>query len=240
MDFSTETRVGQIALANPASRRILEDAGIDYCCGGGKSLREACMHADVPAEEILNRLQQQSESAGPEEAQWAAAPLADLTRHIQDHHHQYVRDSIPRIRTLLSKVRERHAANHPEIGRIEGLFSEVAREMLMHMQKEEHVLFPYIDAVERSANGNGPLEPPFFQTVKNPIHMMMREHDAAGELVRQIRVASSEYKPPTDACTTFRATYQELQQFEEDLHLHVHLENNILFPRAVELEARVL
>src|SRR5579885_2746391 len=197
MDFSTETRVGQIALANPASRRILEDAGIDYCCGGGKSLREACMHADVPAEEILNRLQQQSESAGPEEAQWAAAPIEDL-------------------------------------------FSEVAREMLMHMQKEEHVLFPYIDAVESSANGNGPLEPPFFQTVKNPIHMMMREHDAAGELVRQIRVASSEYKLPTDACTTFRATYQELQQFEEDLHLHVHLENNILFPRAVELEARVL
>lgn len=108
--------------------------------------------------------------------------------------------------------------------------------MLMHMQKEDQILFPYIDSLERSAASHHPLDPPFFKTVRNPIHTMMREHDSAGELVRQIRQATNDYVPPSDACTSFKAAYQELRQFEEDLHLHVHLENNILFPRAVELE----
>jgi len=105
------------------------------------------------------------------------------------------------------------------------------------MQKEEQILFPFIDSLERAANGNGAVEPPFFQTVKNPIYSMMKEHDSAGELVRQICAASGGYKAPTDACTSYQAAYQGLEEFEKDLHLHVHLENNILFPRAVELEA---
>jgi regulator of cell morphogenesis and NO signaling len=112
--------------------------------------------------------------------------------------------------------------------------------MIMHMQKEEQILFPYIEALERAADGKGILEPPFFQTVKNPIHAMMKEHDAAGEWVRQIRKASAEYATPADACTSYKALLQELQQFEIDLHQHVHLENNILFPRAVELEGAVV
>jgi regulator of cell morphogenesis and NO signaling len=107
----------------------------------------------------------------------------------------------------------------------------------MHMQKEEQILFPYIDAVERAASGNGAVEPPFFQTVKNPIYSMMKEHDNAGEIVRRIRAASAEYTAPADACTSYQAAYQALAEFERDLHLHVHLENNILFPRAVEMEA---
>ena len=239
MDFNNETRVKEIALANPAARRILEDAGLDYCCGGGKSLQEACLHADVPAEEILQRLRENSESVGPEETEWSSAPVSNLTRHIRERHHQYVREAIPRVRALLAKVREAHGAKHREIEEIEKLFGDVAREMLMHMQKEEQSRYPYIDALERSANGNGPVEPPFFQTVRNPIHMMMREHDAAGELVKRIRRASAEYNVPEDACTSNMAAYQELREFEADLHRHVHLENNILFPRAVELEAAV-
>ena len=239
MNFSTETRINEIALSNPAARRVLEDAGVDYCCGGGKSLQDACLHAGVTADEILERLRQNSQLAGPADTEWTKASLAELTLHIRERHHQYVRDSIPRVRALLAKIRERHGAKHREIGEIEKLFGDVAREMTAHMQKEEQILFPYIDALERSASGNGSVEPPFFQTVRNPIHAMMKEHDSAGELVRQIRRASNEYKPPADACTTYQATYQELHQFEEDLHLHVHLENNILFPRAVELEAAV-
>ena len=239
MDFNNETRVKEIALANPAARRILEDAGLDYCCGGGKSLQEACLHADVPAEEILQRLRENSESVGPEDTEWSSAPVSNLTRHIRERHHQYVREAIPRVRALLAKVREAHGAKHREIEEIEKLFGDVAREMLMHMQKEEQILFPYIDALELSVNGSGPVEPPFFQTVRNPIHMMMREHDAAGELVKRIRRASAEYNVPEDACTSYKAAYQELREFEADPHQHVHLENNILFPRAVELEAAV-
>jgi len=240
MNFNDQTRVKEIALANPAARRILEDAGVDYCCGGGKSLQEACLRANVSAEMILRRLQASSEHAGSGESVWMKAPLAELTCHIRERHHGYVRDVIPRLRGMLAKVREKHGSNHREIDEIEKLFNEVAREMLMHMQKEEQILFPYIDALERSASGKGAIEPPFFRTVRNPIYAMMQEHDAAGELVRKIHAASNDYQAPADSCTTFMATYQELKQFEEDLHLHVHLENNILFPRAVEMEAATI
>lgn len=237
MNFNVETRVSEIAVSNMEARRILEDAGVDYCCGGGKSLHEACLRADVSAEIILRRLQENSDQARPDESGWTKAPFSALTQHIVEHHHGYVRDVIPRLRGMLAKVREKHGSNHREVSEIEKLFGDVAREMLMHMQKEEQILFPYIVALERSANGAGALEPPFFQTLRNPIYSMMQEHDAAGELVRKIRAASNGYQAPADGCTTFKAAYQELHRFEEDLHLHVHLENNILFPRAVELEA---
>ena len=237
MNFNTETRVNEIALSDPGARRILEDAGVDYCCGGGKSLQDACMRANVPAEVVLEQLRQNTRKTETEERGWKDAPLAELTRHIRVHHHGYVRDVIPRLRGMLAKVREKHGSKHREVGEIEKLFGDVAREMLMHMQKEEQILFPYIDALERAAGGQHAIEPPFFLTVRNPIYSMMKEHDAAGELVRQIRAAGNAYRAPEDACTTFQAAYRELEQFEKDLHLHVHLENNILFPRAVELEA---
>jgi regulator of cell morphogenesis and NO signaling len=240
MNFSNETKVKDIALANPEARKILEDAGVDYCCGGGKSLHDACMHADVSAEEILKRLRENSELVRPDEKAWTSAPLADLTRHIREKHHRYVREAITRIRTLLEKVKAKHGENHPEIAEVRELFIEVGQEMITHMQKEEQILFPYIDALERSTTGNGSLEPPFFQTVRNPIHAMMKEHDSAGELVRQIRKATGDYTPPADACTSYQALYQDLREFEADLHQHVHLENNILFPRAVEMEAAVV
>lgn len=237
MTFSTETRVREIALFDTRARRVLEDAGVDYCCGGSKSLRDACLEADVPADEIVDRLRKSRELTSPTDAAWNSAPLGELTRHIRDRHHQYVRESIPRVRALLAKVREKHGAKHLQIEEIERLFGVVAREMTAHMQKEEQVLFPYIEALERSANGEGPIEPPFFRTVRNPIQMMMKEHAAAGDMVQQIRKASTNYTPPADACTSFQAAFQELREFEEDLHLHVHLENNVLFPRAVDLEA---
>jgi regulator of cell morphogenesis and NO signaling len=237
MKFSSETKVKDIALSNPAARQILEDAGLDYCCGGGNSLQEACLQADTSAEETLNRLHENNENASPDEANWMAAPLSELTRHIREKHHQYVREAVPRMQGLLEKVATKHEKNHPEIEDIRNLFTEVGKEMIMHMQKEEQILFPYIDALDRAANAHGSVEPPFFQTVKNPIYAMMKEHDAAGELVKQIRGLSSEYTPPVDACTSFKALYEGLKEFEADLHQHVHLENNILFPRAVEAEA---
>ena len=240
MNFNDETKVKDIALSNPAARQILEDAGLDYCCGGGKSLHEACLPADVPAEEILKRLRENSKHGSPDEASWASAPLVDLTGHIRDRHHRYVREAIARLQPLLDKVEAKHGKSHSEIADIRRLFTEVGREMIMHMQKEEQILFPYIDALEKATNAHSSVEPPFFQTVRNPIHAMMKEHDAAGELVRQIRKASSEYTAPTDACTSYKALYQDLREFEADLHQHVHLENNILFPRAVEMETGVV
>lgn len=236
MDFNVETKTKDIALSNPQARQVLENAGLDYCCGGDSSLHEACLHANVSPEEILNRLQENAKHALPDDRNWMAAPLNELTRHIRETHHRYVRDAIPRTRVLLDKVAAKHASNHAELSDIGSLFADVGREMVMHMQKEEQILFPYIDALERAASVHESIEPPFFQTVKNPIHHMMQEHDAAGDSVRRIRALTSQYTPPDDACTSFKALYEALKAFEADLHQHVHLENNILFPRAVELE----
>jgi len=236
MNCSSETTVKKIALSNPGAKRILEEAGVDYCCGGGQSLHDACAHSDVSAEEILKRLQENREQVGPEDTNWTSAPLGELTRHIVEKHHRFVREAIPQLRALLAKVKEKHGANHPEIAEIEKHFLDLGHEMTMHMQKEEMILFPYIEALARSAQGNETLEPPFFQAVRNPIQAMMKEHDAAGELLHAMRAASRGYVLPADACMSYGELYASLVAFEADLHTHVHLENNILFPRAVEME----
>ncbi len=240
MNVSGDTKVKEIVLSNPAAARVLEDAGVDYCCGGNKSLHDACLHANVSAEEILKRLRENSEQVSPADINWVSAPLADVTRHLREKHHRYVREAIPRVQALAAKVKSKHGAKHPELAEIEALFTRVGQEMIMHMQKEEQVLFPYIDAMEKASLGQGTVEPPFFRTVKNPVHTMMQEHDAAGDIVKQIRKASSEYAPPSDACPSFQTLYHDLQQFEADLHQHVHIENNILFPRAVDMEPKIL
>src|SRR5215475_9347942 len=146
MVFNSQTKIKDIALANPAARQVLEDAGLDYCCGGGKSLHEACFHANVAPQEILNRLRENAKDTGPEDLNWMAARLCQLTRHIRETHHAYVRGAIPRTRALLDKVATKHGRNHPELVVIGKLFAEVGREMILHMQREEQILFPYIEA----------------------------------------------------------------------------------------------
>lgn len=240
MSFTGRTKVRDIAVANPGAKKILEDAGVDYCCGGEKSFDEACMRAGVSAEEILRRLQANGKAAGAAEANWSSARLGDLTRHIVEKHHQYVRGSIPRVIRLLAKVKAKHGAKHPELAAIETEFLGLGQEMYAHMQKEEQILFPYVEKLERATEGKELLEPPFFQTVRNPVHMMMKEHDSAGDRLEAMRKLSAGYQAPTEACESYRELYRSLEEFEADMHTHVHLENNILFPRAVELEARIL
>lgn len=236
MDFRSETRLNEAVSPNP--KAIGEDTGVDSC--GGGSLHGGCLHTDVPRDEIVERLRRNSGLVRAQDADWVAAPLTTLTQHIRQHHHHYVREAIPRVRALLATAREEQGGNHCETEEMEKLFGDVAREMLMHMQKEEQILFPYIDALERSANGEGPLEPPFFQSVRNPIHTMMKEHDSVEGLVKQIRTTSRGYVVPDGVCASYHSACQELEAFEADLHEHLHLENNILFPRAAELEAAVV
>lgn len=237
MNLSENTKVKEVAVSNSNARKILEQAGVDYCCGGDRSLRDACTQSDASLDEIMERLRSADEPLSQKDAEWTLAPLHELTRHIVNRHHAYVRDAIQRIEPLLQKVREKHGQRHPEIIEIEALFSQTAEEMIAHMQKEEQVLFPYINGLALSVAEKRAIEPPFFRTVRNPIRTMMKEHDSAGELTKQIRRESSGYTAPADACASFQALYRELGEFEADLHEHVHLENNILFPRAIELEA---
>ena len=229
--------VGEIAAECPASARVFEDLGIDYCCGGKKSLRNACSSGAIPAERVLELLENAARTPVKEEdASWNAAPLSALILHIVGKHHGYVRREIPRIETLLGKVVARHGAGHPEVIEINDCFATVAQELSTHLLKEEQVLFPYIERMEEAVAERVALPPAFFGTVERPIANMVADHDDAGAVLARMRQLADGYTAPEGACPTFRALYQGLAEFEKDLHQHIHLENNILFPRAIEME----
>jgi regulator of cell morphogenesis and NO signaling len=238
MTITAESTVREIAVENPSTVRVFEKLGIDYCCGGGKTLQDACASTNVDPAQLIERLRAAEKIEGdPDLAQWQLQPLAKLIQHIVRKHHGFVRDELPRLRTLSEKVRTKHGGTMPEMKEIEDRVIAIDQEMTTHMLKEEQVLFPYIAQMEHEVLAGKGVPPSFFGTVKNPIASMMQEHDAAGELLKQIRSLSNGYTLPEGACPTFRALYSTLQEFEQDLHRHVHLENNILFPRAVRMEA---
>ena len=235
MSATTEKTVRELALENPAATRVFEKLGIDYCCGGTRTLDEACRTAGVSVSQVVEALAAK-DSAPAADRDWAREPLAQLIAHIQGTHHVYTRDAIARIPVLIEKVVAAHGANHPEVRRIQTVVSALAQELSMHMMKEEMVLFPYIVRMEEATLAGEPLLPPPFGTVRNPVSMMEHEHDSAGGALRELRVLSNDYTAPADACMTYRTLYGALAELEADLHQHIHLENNILHPRAVALE----
>lgn len=229
--------VREIAIDNPAAVRIFESLGIDYCCGGKRPLEEACKRANVPLSDALKLLEElEPGSVSPEEKAWTGASFRDLIGHIVTRHHSYVRREGPRLETLLDKVVSRHGASHPELLSIRDLFSALDRELVTHMFKEEHVLFPFLQKLETAARNGESLPPACFDSVGTPIARMLADHDDAGELLSKMRALSSGYQAPAGACPSYLGLYHGLQEFERDLHMHVHLENNILFPRALEMD----
>lgn len=237
MDGANQT-VREIAIRRPASVRIFESLGIDYCCGGRRSLREACERAKVPPDEVLNRIFAAENESSTPAGDWAHASVAELTRHIVDDHHGYIRREAPRLISICAKVVERHGAAHPEVKSIQELFQALADELSLHMMKEENVLFPYLAQMEAALRERRPVPPAMFGSVEMPISRMLADHDDAGALTARIRSLSGGFAAPADACPTYRALYQGLEDFERDLHQHIHLENNILFPRALEMERK--
>jgi regulator of cell morphogenesis and NO signaling len=235
MSATIEKTVRDLALENPRATRVLERYRIDYCCGGGRPLSDACRAAGVAVDEVLEAIGRETPGGG-DERDWSDARLAELIDHIRDTHHEYTRAAIQRIPVLLGKVVNAHGANHPEVLRIQAVFGAVAAELSTHMMKEEMVLFPYIARMEEAVLSGEPVLPPPFGTVENPIRMMEHEHDSAGDGLGEMRKLSNDYAAPADACTTFRTLYSAMEEFEQDLHRHIHLENNILFPRAIQME----
>jgi regulator of cell morphogenesis and NO signaling len=233
---TAETMVRDIAVEQPAAIRVFEKLGIDYCCGGRKPLAEVCEERSLNVGAVLAAIADAEETHQPAARDWATAPLEALCRHIVDVHHAYVRQELPRLLQLAQKVVTRHGDSHPELGRIQQLVESLREELLQHLDKEEMILFPYITNLERSLANCGPRSLGCFGSVRNPIQVMMTEHDAAGEALAEIRELSQNFTPPEGACPTYRGFYAALSDFERDLHHHVHLENNILFPRAIELE----
>ena len=234
MSIAAEKTVRELVLENPEATRVFEQLGIDYCCGGERSLEEACQAAHVPLERVEKSLAEAPKVSDGRD--WAAEPLFELTAHVRNTHHRYTRDEIKRLGPLFEKVCSVHWKNHPELLEIRVAFDGLARELTMHMMKEEAVLFPYIERMEESVVAHEPVLPPPFGAVRNPIAMMMREHDDAGSALHEMRAASHGYSAPADACLSYQTLYRALAELEADLHQHIHLENNILFPRAVEME----
>jgi regulator of cell morphogenesis and NO signaling len=233
---TSQTTVRDIALQSPAAIRVFEKFGIDYCCGGRKPLAEACQERLLDPE-VVQAAIQSALHAAPESGQdWRKASLESLCRYIVVTHHEYVRREIPRLWLLAQKVVSRHGDTHPELLQIQQLARSLGEDLLQHLAKEEAVLFPYITNLERNLAACGPPSLGCLGSVRNPIQVMMAEHDGAGETLAQIRELSQDFTPPAGSCPTYRGFYQSLSEFEKDLHQHVHLENNILFPRAIELE----
>ncbi|MBL7796808.1 MAG: iron-sulfur cluster repair di-iron protein [Saprospiraceae bacterium] len=228
--------IGEMVVADYRKAEVFRKYGIDYCCGGKKPLEEACRKKGLDpnlVQQELDAVEKRPAAAHQDFNTWELDALAD---HIVEKHHRYVAASLPILYELTAKVARVHGERHPELVEIARLFNAVAQELQMHMHKEEHVLFPYIAKMAAAQRIGAPLMPPFFGSVENPIRMMMDEHESAGEDMEDIRRLSDDYTPPMDACTSYRVLFAKLHEFEQDLHQHVHLENNILFPKSIAME----
>lgn len=239
MTLAATKTVGEIAAEMPSATREFEKLGIDYCCGGGRTLDQACAEAHIPMDEALARLEKSLASTRPDAGKdWQNLLLADLIAHITATHHAFVREESPRMQALAAKVVGVHGKNHPELLQVQDIFSALAEELRVHLMKEEQMLFPYIVLMEESVLAGEPAPPAMFGTVANPVRIMTQEHDGAGSALRSLRSITANYALPKDACISYRTLYQALQDFEADLHQHIHLENNVLFPRAIAMEGK--
>lgn len=232
MDIDTIT-VAETVTRNYRTADVFKRHGIDFCCGGKKPIAEVCRQKNIDLELIEKELSDVMNSSGENENSYETWSLTDLSNYIIKKHHQYVEENVPRIREYINKVARVHGHHNTETVEISELFEEIANELLMHMKKEEQILFPYIQKLDQKGNDT---TPPPFGTIKNPIQMMEHDHELAGNIMARIRELSDNYTPPEHACNTYRVSYAKLEEFENDLHLHVHLENNILFPKAIALE----
>jgi regulator of cell morphogenesis and NO signaling len=228
-----EKSVGEIVVSDGRVATVFNKFGLDFCCNGHQTLEAACMSKDINLQEVIDDIEQLMKTDSNSEKTFNDMSLDKLIEYIYDTHHQYIYKNIPAISKFINKVANVHGKNHPETVEIARIFGELQLELEQHMFKEEQILFPYVKGMVLEDICYGSF-------VNGPISVMMEEHDNAGRILEELRRLSNNYKPPKDACNTFRAAYVNLQALDEDLHMHIHLENNILFPKAAELENSLL
>jgi regulator of cell morphogenesis and NO signaling len=232
-----DTRLADIVVADPRTAHVFDRMGLDYCCQGHRTLRDATLDHHVAISEVIDELRALPPLPARElrEALWP--DLTDLIQHIVFAHHRYVREHQPIIQGWLEKLEARHGGRHPELHDIRSEFELLSVGLLQHMMKEENILFPFIEALWLSKMSGGPRPSTPFGTMLNPIRAMEEEHQEAGAHLARLRLLTDGYQTPADGCTTYRVCFAELARFEADLHQHVHLENHVLFPRALAIES---
>lgn len=238
-NFTTKT-IREIAIEAPATTRVFEEFKIDFCCGGGRSFSDACERAGVSPLVVSQKINQVLKNSTENFDSLETKSASELVDYILEKHHVFTKSEIERLSALMEKVRRKHGDAHPELLLLENEFSTLCSDLTPHMRKEETVLFPFIKNLEMALINNLSAPHPPFGTVKNPIRMMMTEHDTDGEILRKMREIAKDYFVPEGACPSFQALYFGLEELEKDLHRHIHLENNVLFPQAVKLEQKVM
>lgn len=235
MTVDTKITIGEIVTEDFRTAAVFSKHGIDFCCKGDRTLEEVCEKKNVPINVLMDELAQAACSAG-QAIDYDSWPSDLLIDYIEKKHHRYIEEKTPVILQYLNKLCKVHGQRHPELFSVYDAFSESAGELAAHMKKEELMLFPFIKKMLKAKQENIPLESPHFDSVENPVAMMKHEHVTEGERFEEIAKLTNNYNPPADACSTYRVTFAMLEEFERDLHTHIHLENNILFPRAIAME----
>lgn len=230
--------VADMVTENIKTAHVFKKYGIDFCCGGGISVEKACEKANVDYDLLANELLNVDNNIS-RATNYNSWELDFLTDHIINVHHSYVEENIPLLLQYSDRVAKVHGQYYTELLEINKLFKEVAGELSAHLKKEELILFPFIKKLVKAKKENTEVPQANFGMVDNPIKMMEVEHEDAGEVLRKISVLSNNYTPPESACNTYRAFYAKLEEFEQDLHQHIHLENNILFPKSIQLEKQM-
>ncbi|HRN95328.1 MAG: iron-sulfur cluster repair di-iron protein [Chitinophagales bacterium] len=238
MNITKDTNIGDLVAQNYKTASVFKQNGIDFCCNGNRSIGDACTNKNIDTDKVLSELAEVSKQASGANIDYASWPLDLLADYIEKKHHRYVESKASEIKPFLAKIANVHGGRHPELLEVEQLFNESVGELAMHMKREELVLFPYIRKMVTAANSGTSVQAPF-GTVQNPIQNMMHEHDTEGERFRKISKLTNDYTTPADGCNTYKVTFAMLKEFEDDLHLHIHLENNILFPKSIELEEKL-
>ena len=233
MNVLASKTLAQIVTNNHKAASIFEKHHLDFCCKGKRTLEQACSESDIKIEEVIEQLEKVGETNGSK-TNYNELSLAQLSEHIVSTHHNYVKNEMPALLGYLQKVASKHGDRHPEMNKVFQIFVAVKEEMEFHMQKEEMVLFPRIKDIENQIQ-EGKKVVINSSYLQSPINMMEQEHDHAGSMLAEIRNLTNNYNPPADACTTYQLSFASLQAFELDLHHHVHLENNILFPKALKM-----
>lgn len=239
MKINENKTVAEVVTENIKASNVFKKHGIDFCCGGGISIEKACAKNGVDYATLEKELIAVDETPN-RTYDYNSWELDFLIDHIVNIHHAYVEESLPIILQYSNKVATVHGHHYTEVIEINKLFTEAANELAGHMKKEELILFPFMKQLIIANREGTPAPQPPFGTVNNPINMMEAEHETVGEIFKTIAKLTNNYSPPEDACNTFRALYASLDEFEQDLHQHIHLENNILHPKVIALENKLL